>query len=152
MVWCYSCKIFAARLGPHPHTILDSSPWSNLRIYVPPLAKNKGHLGLSFSSSGLFFFFLDKCSPAHPDRSHVASLQFWFIASDPATCNKKAAPGTPIPRQCSDTGDYFKGAEQCWTPCPGTLSAGIVALACVLVKEPQQKQHAVNTQIILTHG
>lgn len=77
--------------------------------FIFSLQQRKDHLGLSFSSSGLFFF-ADKCSPIHHDRCHMASLPFWYIASDPATCNKEPAPGTLLPRQRSDTGDYFKRA------------------------------------------
>lgn len=85
------------------------SPIQHRNLYSPS-SKKKNHLGLSFSSSGLSFF-ADKCYPIHPDRCHIASLPFWYIASDPATCNKEPAPGTPLPRQHSDTGDYFKGAS-----------------------------------------
>lgn len=91
---------------PYPWLISLIQPQN---LYSPS-SKRKGHLGLSFSSSGLSFF-ADKCSPIHPDRCHIASLPFWYIASDPATCNKEPAPGTPLPRQHSDMGDYFKGAS-----------------------------------------
>lgn len=77
-----------------------------------------------------FLFFADKCSPIHPDRCHIASLPFWYIASDPATCNKEPAPGTPLPRHRSDTGDYFKGASLV------VLSAETLTGLCVHVHSP----------------
>lgn len=77
-----------------------------------------------------FLFFADKCSPIHPDRCHIASLPFWYIASDPATCNKEPAPGTPLPRHRSDTGDYFKGASLV------VLSAETLTGLCVHVRSP----------------
>lgn len=96
--------------SPAPPPLLDSSPPSNLRIYILPPAKGRTILAFHFPVQG-FPFFADKCSPIHPDRCHIASLPFWYIASDPATCNKEPAPGTPLPRQRSDMGDYFKGAS-----------------------------------------
>lgn len=103
----------------HSGQFVQFTPSPSLRLIPPiqprnlysPSSKRKDHLGLSFSSSGLSFFFTDKCYPIHPDRCHIASLPFWYIASDPATCNKEPAPGTPLPRQHSDMGDYFKGAS-----------------------------------------
>lgn len=96
--------------SPAPSPTLDSSRWSSLRIYILPPAKGRTILAFHFPVQG-FSFFADKCSPIHPDRCHIASLPFWYIASDPATCNKEPAPGMPLPRQRSDTGDYFKGAS-----------------------------------------
>ena len=136
---------------PLPHS-LDSSPTSNLRIYILPPAKGRTILAFHFPVQG-FPFFADKCSPIHPDRCHIASLPFWYIASDPATCNKEPAPGTPLPRQRSDTGDYFKGAslvllsaETLAGRCVSrTLAAvptvGTWVSACVWVRETTTTRH-----------
>lgn len=61
-------------VGPLP-LFLDSSPTSNLRIYIPPPAKGRTILAFHFPVQG-FSFFADKCSPIHPDRCHIASLPF----------------------------------------------------------------------------
>lgn len=83
---------------------------ASLRIYIHLPAKGRTILAFHFPVQG-FSVFADKCSPIHPDRCHIASLPLWYIASDPATCNRESAPGTPLPGQHSDTGDYFKGAS-----------------------------------------
>lgn len=138
-------KMFA--VWPHP-LFLGSSLTLHLRIYIYLPAKGRDHLGLSFSSSGLSFFFADKCSPIHPDRCHIASHPLWSIASDPATCNKDLAPGTPLPRQHSDTDDYFKGASLVLLSAKtlagrdvrkhSELAGGMWVLACVWVRERQR--------------
>lgn len=143
---------------PLPH-LLNSSPASNLRIYILPPAKGRTILAFHFPVQG-FPFFADKCSPIHPDRCHIASLPFWYIASDPATCNKEPAPGTPLPRQRSDMGDYFKGASLVVLSAetlagaryPYTLStvpaAGMWVSACVWVKE----RHNNTTHLAVVTG
>lgn len=93
-------------LPPLPRLISPAS----LRIYIHLPAKGRTILAFHFPVQG-FSLFADKCSPIHSDRCHIASLPLWYIASDPATCNKESAPGTALPGQHSDTGDYFKGAS-----------------------------------------
>lgn len=133
LCWCTVyrsvCEMWSGSIqgnlcSPAPPPLLNSSPPSNLRIYILPPAKGRTILAFHFPVQG-FPFFADKCSPIHPDRCHIASLPFWYIASDPATCNKEPAPGTPLPRQRSDMGDYFKGASLVM------LSAETIAGHCV---------------------
>lgn len=99
--------------NPPPSQSLTHLPDPTSEFIFPLQQKEGPSWPFIFQFRAFFssYFFADKCSPIHPDRCHIASLPFWYIASDPATCNKKAAPGTPFPRQCSDTGYYLKGAS-----------------------------------------
>lgn len=107
-IWDVAFKKICA-VWPFPPLPRLISP-ASLRIYIHLPAKGRTILAFHFPVQG-FSVFADKCSPIHPDRCHIASLLLWYIASDPATCNRESAPGTPLPGPHSDMGDYFKGAS-----------------------------------------